>query len=406
MDLATLYANAANCELDRPFINLQYFSLPCEKYIVLHAGGGNDNKFPAKIYDLYGDVVNLILPYLKTAGIEIVQLGGGNERPVNNTINLLGKTTIHQTAYIISHSLLMCGNDSCLAHFAGHFGIPEVILYGPTSKPHFPHWFNHEKSIFLESHRFGNTPSYAANEQPKTINLLKTELVAKSTLAILNIPHTITQNTIMVGAAYAEAFMEIVPDAVVPPQGLPPGNVVIRADYLFDINSIIGNLQQRPYILSLNQPIDIQILKQLKPNIPLIIYDIDASTDVKYLQEIIKLGIPLNLTTKLNDNDWNARKLEFLDLPLVRQIKDVTLDEVFGAIAKYNNVPENGCADFINKPLKYRSKKYIISGGKIYLSKYDWMKQVPVANVEESSIANLSDQTFMNEMAHFLIFVE
>ncbi len=178
MHLATLYSNSSNSKLGRPFIKLDFFPAPAEKYIILHSGGGND-KFPAKIYDLWQNVVNLTKPFLELHKIEIVQLGLANEKPINGAINLLGKTTIHQSSFLIKNSILLIGNDSSLAHIAGALNVDVAILYGPTGKPHEPFWHT-KNSEFIHSHRNGRIPSFSSTEQNKTVNLIKPEYIART----------------------------------------------------------------------------------------------------------------------------------------------------------------------------------------------------------------------------------
>ena len=306
MKLAQLYSLGFNTKLSRPDINLQYFNTPADKYIVIHSGGGNNNNFPAKCYDLWQDVINLIKPYL--GDIQIIQLGLGNEKPLNNTINLLGQTNIQQSSYIISNSLLLAGNDSSLSHIAGALSIPVVALYGPTSTPHQPYWHT-DNSVFLESHRYGNKPSFQANESPKTINTIKPEKVATGILDTLKINHSITQNTIIAWPAYNDVVIEIIPDAVVNPQSLPLRAIHLRYDYCDNTQGLIGNLQSRPYVISTDKPIDLNILKGLKQNVMCLVYEVNKDTPISYLKDVVKLGINLNLVTKLNDEELNKIKL-------------------------------------------------------------------------------------------------
>ena len=66
--------------------------------------------------------------FLQKNGIQIVQIGANNERPLVGTYNIAGQTNIGQIAYLIKRSLLFFGTDSFGQHLAGHYNIPLVDL--------------------------------------------------------------------------------------------------------------------------------------------------------------------------------------------------------------------------------------------------------------------------------------
>jgi len=399
MKLAETYAN--NCSIDkigRPDLPTQYFPLPVDKYITIQ----NSSGMPAKDYSLWQDVVNLIHPYLEKEGISIVQIGRGEIQPLNRTINLLNQTNFAQTVYLLHNSLLHCGNDSFASHACGDT-TPCIIVFGSTSAQCHAPAVTHPQSIFTESHRNGNNPSYQAQEQPKSINKIPVEKVAADILKVLGISHQINQKTILVGDQYPQIVIEIVPDGIVNPQSLPPGAINLRADLFFDLNNIIQNLQLRQYVLSLNQQIDINILKQLKPNIPLLIYEIDEETDVDYLLSIVRAGIQLQLTTKVDEETLKGLKLKYLDLPLIVRRVDTPLSQVLEQIKSYNNIDNLNKIE-LDKPLRYQSSRLLLSNNKQYLSLADWKLDRPVENMECSSVADLDNQDFLNEVNYFRIY--
>lgn len=412
MKLAELYALGSASKLDRPFISQTYYPVSADKYICIHSGGGNkdennNNKFPAKIYGLWADVISLIKPYLDSNNISIVQLGLGNEQPLNNVINLLGKTNIRQSAYIIQNSLLLAGNDSSLAHIAGALNIDVCALYGPTGEPHEPYWKT-DRSIMIHSHRWGRKPTFSSFEPGfPTINLIKPETIAKSILEILEIENNITQSTILVGDIYAAGVTEInlIPNAILNPESVPAPQINLRADLYFDINYIVGNLQRRKYILWLDREMDLNVLKQLKPNIEVIIYRVEEDTDPKYLTKIQKLGIPLHPYTKMSPEDLNKIKLDYLELPVINKHENISLDQIKDRIKNYNNDLELKNDEFFNQKIYYKSKKHYLSDGKIYNSITDFYEQKSVNNVDEYSIANFQDQNFLNQINHFLLYL-
>lgn len=406
MKLAEIYSNSLSVDINpesKPDLPSSFYPTP-EKYLTIQ----NSSGMPAKDYDFFQNVINLIYPFLQKENIEILQIGSGQVRGLNKVINLTNQTNFSQSVYILKNSLLHFGNDSFACHAA--CTTPLVALYGSTSVSAHSPYFYHEKSIFIESHRLGRNPSFQAQENPKTINFIPPEQVAAAILKILEIKNEINQKTILVGDLYVAPCLEVVPDFIINPQNFPPGHVNLRADLFFDVNLIIENLRRRPFILHLDRPIDANILKQLKQNIPLVIYEIDETTDVNYLNLVIRAGIPLQLITKMPPTDHDKIKLKYLDLPLVVRRDDINFDYVTEKIKVYNNLSSEAAATFVenlkNQSLKYYSNKLLLSGDKLYLSLMDWKLGKNVENPECSSAADLNNQEFVNEINHFLIFSE
>ncbi|MFM9826695.1 glycosyltransferase family 9 protein [Flavobacterium sp.] len=407
MLLAQTYANNASINLtgnEKPILPNQYFPVPADKYITIQ----NSSGMGAKNYGLWADVINLIKPYLDKNNIEIVQLGQGEVQPLNNVISLVNKTNFAQSVYVLKNALLHVGNDSWCAHACAE-DVPCVVLYGSTSIECHSPYITHSKSRFIESHRFGRNTSYQAQEAGfQTINLIKPELVAKSILEILEIENNITQNTILLGDIYAAGVTEInlIPNAILNPESVPAPQINLRADLYFDINYIVANLQRRKYILWLDREMDLNVLKQLKPNIEVIIYRVDEDTDPKYLTKIQKLGIPLHPYTKMSPEDLNKIKLDYLELPVINKHENISLNQIKDRIKNYNNDKELKDDEFFNQKIYYKSKKHYLSDGKIYNSITDWRKQISVENVDFPSVADFTDQDFINQTNHFLFFSE
>lgn len=407
MKLATLYSSSANSKLGRPFIKTDYFPLDCENYICLHGGGGND-KFPAKIYSLWQNVVNLILPYLEKNNIKIVQLGLGNERIINGAINLLGKTSIHQSAYLIQNSQLLIGNDSSLAHIAGALNVGVVALYGPTGEPHEPFWRNDKRSKCLHSHRNGKLPSFSSNEQGfQTINLIKPELVAKTILEILEISHAINETTLCIGEFFPEQSIEIIPDTIIDPNFMPNMIFNMRADYFFYEDLIYKNLAQRKYVVITDRPLNIEILKQLKHNVAAIVYEITDNHNIDFCKQIVKLGLPVNLITYQSEDFLKTILLDYLDLPLIVRKTKITLESVNNRIANYNNISID---EIKNKNLELNEKSMIsassllLSANKFYLGKSYWKEGKDCNPNKLIAPALIHDKEWLDDTGFYRIY--
>lgn len=410
MKLLCTYANNASIDIPencKPILPSQFYPLP-DRYITCQ----NSSGMAAKDYSLWQNVIDIIEPYLSKEDIKIIQIGQGDIKPLNKVISLVNQTQFAQTVYALNNSLLHIGNDSFAAHCTTES--PILILFGSTSEEcHFP-YYTHIKSKAISSHRFGRKPSYQAQEPGfKTIDLIDPFYVATEILNLLEIKHNINQSTILVGDAYNQgSFIEVIPDFVLQKDAIAPGTLNLRGDLFYVPNLIIQNLQQRPYILWLRNELDINILKQLKPNIASIVFEIDENTNIEYLKSVLRAGIHLQLNTKISQESHNKLKLDYLDLPLIVRREDSTIEQLKNQIKSYNNIKsdeelEKFLAESIynkDKEIRYFSRKHVLSIGKIYQGINQWRKQIAVENVEVASVADFKDQEFINEYNHFILY--
>lgn len=87
------------------------------------AGGCNQTKvWPREYWE------NLV----QRLSIPVVQLGATSDFIVRGTINLLGKTTLRETAYILDKSRLLISIDGGMIHIAKALKKKAVVLWGPT----------------------------------------------------------------------------------------------------------------------------------------------------------------------------------------------------------------------------------------------------------------------------------
>ncbi|MFX0199428.1 MAG: methyltransferase domain-containing protein [Candidatus Hodarchaeota archaeon] len=74
-----------------------------------------------------------ICQYLLTRNYNVITIGGSKDcTELSGAINLIGKTTIRTAATIISKADIFFGIDSFPMHLAYAFGVPSVVLFGPT----------------------------------------------------------------------------------------------------------------------------------------------------------------------------------------------------------------------------------------------------------------------------------
>lgn len=121
--LGQFYANACNVPLGKTFIAespIDKFHLANE-YVTVQGQSGQD----PKNYDYLQEVVSKIK-------LPVVQIGGSNDAQLLVTKDLRGKTSFREAATVIKGAKMHLGLDSVLMHFAAHFNVPSIVMFGGT----------------------------------------------------------------------------------------------------------------------------------------------------------------------------------------------------------------------------------------------------------------------------------
>ena len=214
MHLLDQYSLSTGSKISKPFIYESFISIPDGKFISFHT----NTKFNSKNYDMWQDVLDIILPVLTQRGISVIQTGGPNDPILNGVLDYRGHTTVNQLAYIINRSSLHFGSDSFAVHLASAADIPLValynIVYAQNAGPYFG--IKDKQILFDCSERLGQKPSYATEENPKTINSVMPEEIAAAIFKLLGIEFFLGFKTVYVGQGYRRVQInDFVPNQVV-----------------------------------------------------------------------------------------------------------------------------------------------------------------------------------------------
>ena len=366
MKLVESYALSTGLEIDKPSIITEYFPLQFDKWIVLH----NSSGMQSKNYDYWQDVVDILLPTLDKNNIKIIQIGDTADHKMSGCIHLLGQTSIKQTAWLIQNAILVIGNDSFSSHMAGALNVPSVTLFGATTVKNHSPYHAHEKSIFIESNRGGKNPSYSPNENPKTINLINPEEIVEAVSKIMGFDVSEKVETLHIGEFYNAMIVEVIPDAIIHEKSFPNSILNIRMDYHFDERMLFENLKRYKCKVFTDKPISIEMLKNVKQNV-LIVYDIQEDSSVDFIKGLKSNGIKYELHSLLEGEKLDAKKLDFMD---------------YGVIVKKEVLTEAQLAnkDLVNQDTFLKSHKFLLSNGKIYLSKWHFDNQINTDNLKNN----------------------
>jgi ADP-heptose:LPS heptosyltransferase len=220
----------------------KYFPLDLDKYITIHPYSKG-----SKTYDFWIDVLQLIKPALDKNDIKVLQIGAKGEQPLPHCHAIVGQTSINQIAYVIKGSMLHLGVDSFPVHIASHYDKKIVSLYSNLYPQNAgPYWGDKKDHVLLEPCRDKLKPSFSNDEMPKSLNSIRPEKIARSVLELLGLEFNYDYETIYVGESHVNMMLEGVPNQIVNPKSLGVDNMIMRMDFEFNEENLIGQLQVFP----------------------------------------------------------------------------------------------------------------------------------------------------------------
>jgi hypothetical protein len=383
--IAEEYAKSLGVRIGKPIISEHFYPIVSNNYITFHT---NNKKSPARHYDLWKIVFELIKGKLSENNIDIIQVGGADD-PVYpecdyDTLN----ATFKQMSYIMKGTKLHLGIDSLPVHLASLYDRPIVGLYSnlypECSKPI---WNKSSKTIQLAPDFSETKPSFRDNEDPKRVNEIYPEAIAKAVLDSLEIENDLdTYETLNIGKHYFNKIIEIVPNFI-PTEEFNFKNLInLRCDYELLEESLPYWLSRRVNLM-INKAIDINLVYRARQNIKgMTIFIGDESINEEYLKMLSKLNINYNLISKDKEKISDLR-LKFFDY---------TVEEYSPKIKKDLDFTENVCDNTF-----YHSNKTLISNNKKYYSKAAWKINLETTDDRQQLI---DSKEFWEEVEHMNIY--
>ena len=386
--LVDTYARTAGLRIDKPLLFEHFFPLPVEEdYIVFVASAGHAVRF----YSFYREVLWLLKDALQGANIKTVQCGLKEDPKIGCDIDVCGLTDPSQLFHIISRAkLLICGDTGAM-HVADAFDVPLVALFS-TSEPKIsgPYFGNKSKQICLSPRYSGYAPSHNAAESPKTIDKIQPEWVADSAAKLLGL-YNRRVNTISMGAKFGNYSIDVVPDSPYVRQNLDGVLLNLRYDIGGDERIVHSLLSKRKCLVVTNKAMDVNILKQLRGNLENLLYEVDDNYDINFIAALKIHAIPFILTTEFSKEKLDGMKEVFMDYGLVQRKKNFTRE----AVTNHDQISER---------TKFRSSKFIISQGRIFMSRAHLEADSSIDDFSDNEAYVIDDPLFWREQEFFYLF--
>lgn len=373
MTLTDHFAKDAGVLTSPPEFPSVYTSIPDGKYITICSGSFS----PSRIYDWYKKAIDL-LPASLLEDYKFVQIGDAADYPIHGAIDLRGKVDIRQIAYVIERSSLHVGNDHVCIHISGCKNIPFVGLCAVTNKSAFIPKYK-GKFICLEPEREGK-PSYAAEETPKSINLIRPEDVAASICEILNLPYSKAIKTLKVGPLFNEERLDVITDFPVAPKLLDGRNLVCRYDLSPNPQALTHFYTFYGGALFTDRPVDIKIIEAFQSKIPHICYFLDGNYSKEFIHFLHISGIPYDLISFKTGDNLGKLKLDLFDF---NQIKTPVVHDI-----------EN-----ITAETRIDTNRLFLSQGRFYSSIWHWRNGI--VSSPDNCVGNPEDRELQESWNHF-----
>lgn len=315
MHLIESYSLGCGMQIEKPSIYDSYIPLPVSdvrKYVSFQPFG----QAPSRSYSLWPEVTDILRPIFNKEDIALVQIGVETDLKIDGSLDMRGRTSVNQAAYIIKNSILHLGVDSFGVHVASGYGKKIVALYSnmlPSESG--PYWSDEKDVSLFSSVKEGEFASYAHQEIPQTIDRILPEKVAEAVCSALNIKFDYPYETLHVGKEYQLDRIEVVPThTILNWKELKVESLIIRMDKFFNTSILASQLGMCPCSIVTDKPIDLNIIRGFRDRVTELVYFIDENTDTEYLKELKKTGVKLYLMSSMEEEELNKIKLKYLEI--------------------------------------------------------------------------------------------
>ena len=391
MHVLESYALQDNLKIDKPSIYEKYFPMAVEgRYITLDVSSDDESNK----YSHWDMVLDYMSPYLKEKNITVVQLGNKDDKQVAGCYIAVGQTDNNQKAYVIKNSALHVTTNNLSLQLASSYDKKIVTLFSNSFYEQFkPYWSKSEDVTVLTANR--SKPTFNGNEQPKTIDNIRPEKIAECILQNLGKPHSFAFKTLKVGSLYKSRRIESSlsnPISEIDKLGIE--TLIVRADYQFNLDNLIKQLEICPSSVITNKPIPEDIILRYKERIVEIVYFLEDDNDPSFVNFCISKGKQIGLLSRQPKESIDKYKINYLDIDkpinIIPEIKFEDIEEI-----KNTN----------KKKIFFKSNKFLIHEGKAYPNKMSVAVNQPISSFDHPFCQIIDHRDFWEDKEHFY-FVE
>jgi hypothetical protein len=383
--IAEEYAKSLGVRIGQPKITSHFYPLVSNKFITFHT---NKEKSPARHYDQWRLVIDLIKPFLQKEGFDIIQIGGKGDEVIKGCDFCYLDCSFKQMMYIIEMSEMHLGMDSLPVHIASAFDKKIVSIYANLfPECSGPIWNNRSKVKLLSPDFSKIKPSFSNHESVKRVNEINPEEICSAVLDSLNIKHDFAEyKTLNIGSHFGNDITEAIPNCAAPENFTPKSIVNLRCDYGMSDEGLQSWLNFRVNLMT-SDKININFLRSYMSNIVAMTLFVESEEfDEDYLKSLESIGIKYTLICR-DKSKLPSLRFKFFDWTVEEYKKHTKKDLDFSAEVCDNTF--------------YHSNKILISNSKEYSSKASLDAGIERTKEDQKIIDN---DTFWEEVEHINIY--
>jgi hypothetical protein len=383
MQISEIYSLSTGLKTSQPFVLEDFFPVdfPLEDAILINTSP--NEKAPSKNYDYF----SLVCDFLKERfpSLLLVQISDKPTSRLNSCNHHIVGLKPGQAAYFISHCKGLLSGDHLYSYFAAKYQKKSLILYGSTSaitNCANPNEFSLSGTALH--------PTYQAVEQNKNVNTILPETVVEIAAKWLIDEHIRAGfETKCVGESFLNSVIEVIPNSVINPQLFPEHVFNIRMDYLHDEEMLDRLLSTRKYNIVASQPINPDLLFKHRGRIGALNYELREDMDFSYCKNLKKTGVKTVFFTRHEGEKLKDLRFRALDLGLVEAIKPT--EKKLDPDQKADN-------------LLFKTNKYLLSNGQIYLSHAHCLAGKSTPNFAQNAAEVIDSSDFWKDQSYFYIY--
>ena len=392
MHILESYALQNDLKIDKASVYEKYFPLAIDKFITIDTSNLGTS---ALAYDHWQLVVDLIYPKLEEEGIKIIQLGNKDCVPLRQCYMTLGQCNFNQKAYVLRKSLVHACPNNESSHLASVYNKKSVVLFSNNCYPSqfLPYWTDKDNLEILKS-RSSHKPSFNPNENPKSINTIKPEDVAKKILDLAGI-HTFSPEfkTVKIGNSLRRPRIESTLTHLLDAQKLGVSSLIMRMDLNFNEEALCKQLDSCVCSVITNRPLSDKILNEYHKKIVELVYYIEDDNDPSFIKKTKEKSIQYLMRSRKKEEQTNDFKLDYLDYGLVERIPPRSQND-FEELKDLKN-------------LYYKSTHFIVHNNKFYPNTAAFLRlEHSSSTMEHEPYPVIDDPLFWEEEEHFHFFVK
>lgn len=352
-----------------------YYPVP-NLYIVFQTG----SEKPSQVYNKYFEVIGQIGKYLEERKIVPIQIGDPSDPFVPNTLDLRGKLSPRQIAFLVKNSLVCITSHGFAARLCRTYDVPLVLIGCNFPMKSTLESFTNE-IVYLEPElEDGKKWNYKVEDSEFPANRIGPEKICSAILKFLAIEHSKFPETIFIGKYYGSEMFDFVPDGPFP-RHLIGKSLNLRLDLFFNSESL-QILDFCKCNVVTRKSFDINNINI--SNIISIAYFCDEELDVEFVKNVISKGI--NIKVICNNED---------------KIKDYRFS-LLGITEVFKKKYENPLDKLETYATMFRSSRVIFGRNKVYPSIYHYKNDISSNLIEMQT--PVIDEDFLEYIDFIYIF--